>query len=105
MNRKPWPPHKPLPRFATEADELAFWKRYDVPWDDQAGEEVPSAAVAIDGAKPTTIHVTLPASQAVLLGRLARQRHVTKEKALEAIIGEALGPRPRATRRKRAANA
>jgi hypothetical protein len=36
---------------------------------------------------------------------LARQRHLSKEKALEAIIAEALGAPARAVRRKRDAGA
>lgn len=106
MTRKPWPSKKPLPRFATEEKELAFWARHDVPWDDHAQwEEVPGPVVGIAATKPKTLRVTLPASQEVLLGRLAKQRHVTKEKALEAIISEALGATARAPRRKRAAGA
>lgn len=31
MTRKPWPSNKPLPRFASEEEELAFWERHDVP--------------------------------------------------------------------------
>jgi hypothetical protein len=106
MKRKPWPSNKPLPRFATEEEELAFWEHHDVPWDDEADwEEVPGPVVAIAATKPKTIRVTLPATQEEVLGRLARQRRVTKEKALEAIIGEALGAPARAPRRKRVANA
>ncbi len=104
MTRKPWPSNKPLPRFASEEEELAFWERYDVPWEDEAQwEEVPGPVVAIGGTKPKAIRVVLPPSQEARLGRIARERHVSKAKALEAIIGEALGASPGALRRKRAA--
>jgi hypothetical protein len=106
MTRKPWPATKPLPRFATEQDELAFWERHDVPWSDAGNsEEVPGPVVAIAATRPKAIRVVLPPSQEERLGRLARQQHLTKEKALEAIIGEALGVPARAVRRKRAAGA
>jgi hypothetical protein len=106
MTRKPWPANKPLPRFATEQEELAFWERHDVPWDDAAtSEEVPGPVVAIAATKPKAIRVVLPPGQEARLGRLAQQQHITKEKALEAIIGEALGAPARAVRRKRAAGA
>jgi hypothetical protein len=106
MTRKPWPANKPLPRFATEEEELAFWERHDVPWDDAAtSEEVPGPVVAIAATRPKAIRVTLPASQEARLGRIARERHVSKEKALETIIGEALAAPARAVRRKRAASA
>jgi hypothetical protein len=105
MTRKPWPANKSLPRFATGEEELAFWERHDVPWDDAANwEEVPGPVVAIAATRPKAIRVVLPPSQEARLGRLARQQHITKEKALEAIIGEALAP-ARAGRRKRAAGA
>ena len=104
MTRKPWPSNKPLPRFASEGEELAFWERHDVTWDDEAQwEEVPGPVVAIGGAKPKAIRVVLPPSQEARLGRIARERHVSKEKALEAIIGEALAAPARSGRRKRAA--
>jgi hypothetical protein len=100
MSRKTWPSNKPLPRFASEAEELAFWETHDVPWDDDAeAEEVPGPAVAIAAKK--TVKVTLPAAQAAALNRIAKRQHVSNEQALEAIIGEAL--RPEAPRRKRAA--
>jgi hypothetical protein len=106
MTRKPWPASKPLPRFASEEEELTFWERNDVPWDDAAtSEKVPGPVVAIGGTGPKAIRVVLPPSQEARLGRLARQRHITKEKALEAIIGEALASPARTGRRKRAAGA
>jgi hypothetical protein len=106
MTRKPWPANRPLPRFATEEEELAFWERHDVPWDDAAtSEEVSGPVVAIAATRPKAIRVVLPPSQEARLGRLARERHITKEKALEVIIGEALGAPGRASRRKRAASA
>jgi hypothetical protein len=106
MTRKPWPANKPLPRFASEEEELAFWQRHDVPWDDEAQwEEVRGPVVAIGGTKPKAIRVVLPPSQEARLGRLARERRTTKEKALEAIIGEALGGPARTGRRRRAASA
>jgi hypothetical protein len=105
MTRKPWPSNKPLPRFASEEEELAFWERHDVPWDDEAHwEEVPGPVVAIGGTKPKAIRVVLPPSQEARLGRIARERCESKEKVLEGIIGEALGT-PTRTRRKRAATA
>ena len=106
MNRKPWPANKPLPRFATEEEELAFWERHDVPWNDAAHwEEVPGPVVAIAATRPKAIRVVLPPSQEARLGRIARERRVSKEKALEALIGEALAAPVRAARRKRAAGA
>ena len=106
MTRKPWPSNKPLPRFASGEEELAFWERHDVPWDDEAQwEKVPGPVVAIGATKPKAIHVVLPPSQEARLGRIARERRVSKAKALEAIIGEALGAPARAMRRKRAAGA
>ena len=106
MRRTPWPRKKPLPTFANEQEELAFWERHDVPWDDSAtSEEVAGPVVAIAATRPKAIRVVLPPSQEARLGRLARQQHVTKEKALEAIIGEALEAPARAVRRKRAAGA
>jgi hypothetical protein len=105
MTRKIWPSKKPLPRFANEAEELAFWEAYDVPWSDQAeGEEVRGPAVSLAAKRPRTLKVTLPASQEALLDRLAKQQHMSKEQALEAIIGDALRP-ARPQRRKRAASA
>jgi len=102
MRRKTWPSNKALPRFSSEAEELTFWETHDVPWDERAeAEEVPGPTVAI-AAK--TVKVTLPARQQAALGRLAKQGHVSKEQALEAIIGKALRA-PRAARRKRAAGA
>jgi hypothetical protein len=104
MTRKPWPSNKPLPRFASEQEELAFWERHDVAWDDEAQwEEVP--VVAIGGTKPKAIRVVLPPSQEARLGQIARERRVSKEKALEGIIFEALSGQPRTARRKRAAGA
>jgi hypothetical protein len=106
MTRKLWPSKKPLPRFTMEDKERAFWATHDVPWDDQAEwEEVRGPVVGIGATKPKTLRVTLPASQEVLLGRLARQQHVTKEKALETIISDALRATARTPRRKRAASA
>ncbi len=106
MTRKPWPANKPLPRFATEAEELAFWERHDVPWDDAAtSEEVPGPVVAIAATRPKAIRVVLPPSQDARLGRIARERRVSKEKALETIIGNALAAPARSSRRKRAASA
>ena len=106
MTRKPWPANKPLPRFATEQEELAFWERHDVPWDDAAtSEEVPGPVVAIAATKPKAIRVVLPPGQEARLGRLAQQQHITKEKALEAIIGEALRAPARTPPRKRAVGA
>jgi hypothetical protein len=106
MTRKPWPSNKPLPRFASEEEELAFWERHDVPWSDEAQwEEVPGPVVAIGGTRPKSIRVVLPPSQEARLGRIARERRVSKEKVLETIIGEALAARVRTTRRKRAASA
>jgi hypothetical protein len=103
MSRKIWPSKKPLPRFASEAEELAFWKTHDVAWGDDADwEDVPGPDVSLTAGRPKTLKVTLPASQEAVLGRLAKRRHVTKEQALEAIIGEALSP-ARSVRRKRAA--
>lgn len=61
--------------------------------------------VAIDGTKPKAIRVVLPPSQEARLGRIAREQRVSKAKALEAIIGEALAGPARAARRKRAAGA
>jgi hypothetical protein len=87
MTRKPWPSNKPLPRFASEQEELAFWERHDVPWDDEAQwEEVP--VIAIGGTKPKAIRMVLPPSQEARLGQIARERRVSKEKALEGIIFE-----------------
>jgi hypothetical protein len=104
MTRKPWPSNKPLPRFASEEEELAFWERHDVPWDDEAQwEEVPGPVVAIGGTKPKAIRVVLPPSQEARLGRIARERHISREKVLETIIGEALAAPARTARRKRAA--
>jgi hypothetical protein len=55
-----WPSNKPLPRFASEEEELAFWKRHDVPWNDEAQwEEVAGPVVAIGGTKPQAIRVVL----------------------------------------------
>jgi hypothetical protein len=106
MTRKPWPANKPLPRFATEQQELTFWERHEVPWDDTANwEEVSGPVVAIAATRPKAIHVVLPPSQEARLGRLAREQHITKEKALEAIIGEALRAPARTPRRKRAVGA
>jgi hypothetical protein len=106
MTRKAWPSNKPLPRFATEEVELAFWERHDVTWDDAANwEEVPGPVVAIGATRPRAIRVVLPASQEARLGRMARQQHITKERALEAIIGAALGAPAQAVRRKGAAGA
>jgi hypothetical protein len=106
MTRKPWPANKPLPRFATEQEELAFWERHDVPWDDAANwEEVPGPVVAIAATRPKAIHVVLPPGQEARLGRIARERRVSKEKVLEAIIGKALVAPARAARRKRAVGA
>ena len=93
MTRKIWPSKKPLPRFASEAEELAFWKAHDVPWNEAEGEEVRGPAVSLDAKRPRTLRVTLPASQEAVLNRLAKQQHMSKEQALEAIIGDALGPR------------
>jgi hypothetical protein len=106
MTRKHWPANKPLPRFASEEEELAFWERHDVQWDNGATwEEVPGPVVAIAATRPKAIRVVLPPSQDARLGRIARERHVSREKALEAIIGEALAAPARAARRKRAAGA
>ncbi len=106
MTRKIWPSKKPLPRFASEAEELAFWEAYDVPWSDEAeGEEVRGPAVSVAAKRPRTLKVTLPASQEAVLGRLAKQQHMSKEQALEAIIREALRPARAPQRRKRAASA
>jgi hypothetical protein len=106
MTRKPWPANKPLPRFASEEEELAFWERHDVPWSGAAHwEEVPGPVVAIAATRPKAIRVVLPRSQEAQLGRLARQQHITKEKALEVIIGEALRAPARTLRRKRAGGA
>jgi hypothetical protein len=106
MTRKPWPANKPLPRFASEEEEFAFWERHDVPWDDAANwEEVPGPVVAIAPTRPKAIRVVLPPSQEARLGRIARERRVSKEKVLEAIIGEALAGPARATRRRRAGSA
>ncbi len=66
---------------------------------------VPGPVVAIGVTKPKAIRVVLPPSQEARLGRLARERRTTKEKALEAIIGEALGGPARTGRRRRAASA
>jgi thiamine monophosphate synthase len=86
--------------------ELAFWERHDVPWDGEAQwEEVPGPVVAIGGTKPKAIRVVLPPSQEARLGRIARERRISKAKALEAMIGEALAAPARAARRKRAAGA
>jgi hypothetical protein len=62
MTRKIWPSKKPLPRFATEAEELAFWDAHDVPWNDEAeGEEVRGPAVSLAASKrPRTLKVTRP---------------------------------------------
>lgn len=103
MTRKPWPSNKPLPRFASEEQELAFWRRHDVAWDEEAQwEALRGPVVAIGGARPTAIWVALAPSQEARLGRIARERHVSKAKALEAIIREALGAPPRTARRRRA---
>jgi hypothetical protein len=104
MTRKPWPTNKPLPRFASEDEELAFWERHEVPWDDEAQwEEVRGPVVAIGGTKPKTIRVVLPPSQEARLGRIARERRLSKAKALEAIIGEALRAPARVAGHKRVA--
>lgn len=106
MTRKIWPSNKPLPRFASEEEELAFWQRHDVPWDDEAQwKEVPGPVVAIGGTKLKAIRVVLPPSQEARLGRLARERRVSKEKVLEGIICEALTSPMRPARRKRVAGA
>jgi hypothetical protein len=49
--------------------------------------------------------VVLPPGQEARLGRIARERRVSKEKVLEAIIGKALVAPARAARRKRAVGA
>jgi hypothetical protein len=59
--------------------------------------------VAIAATRPKAISVLLPPIQEARLRRIARQRHVTKEKVLEGIIGEALRAPARGARRKRAA--
>lgn len=88
MTRKPWPGNKPLPRFASKEEELAFWERYDVPWDDEAHwEEVPGPVVAIRGTKPKAIRVVLPPRQEARLGRIARERRVSKERCSKRSLG------------------
>jgi hypothetical protein len=102
MRRTPWPRGRPLPRFTNEEDEVAFWERHDVRWDDRAeAEEVPGPAVTIAATRPLAISVVLAPNQETRLGRPARQQRVTKERALAAIIGEALGLPARTARRKR----
>jgi hypothetical protein len=106
MTRQPWPSHKPLPRFATEELELAFWERRDVQWDDTANcEEVPGPVVAIAATRPKAIRIVLPAGQEAQLERLARRQQITKDRVLEEIIGKALAVRAQAVRRKGKAGA
>jgi hypothetical protein len=51
MRRKPWPSSRSLPRFGSEEQELAFWERHDVPWDDEAQwEGVPGPEIQAYGA-------------------------------------------------------
>jgi hypothetical protein len=106
MTRKIWPGKKPLPHFATYEDEIAFWERYDVAWDED-GEwgEVTGPDTATTATKAKRVTVTLSAADEARLRRLAKRQHVSKAQALKAIIGGALRPPARPTRRKRAANA
>jgi hypothetical protein len=78
MTRKLWPANKPLPRFATEKEELAFWERHDVPWNDAADWEQVPGPVAIATTRPKAIRVVLPASQEARRRRIARERRVSK---------------------------
>jgi hypothetical protein len=106
MTRKIWPSKKPLPRFATYEDEIAFWERYDVAWDED-GEwgEVTGPDTAVTSTKAKKVTVTLSAADEARLRQLAKRQHVSKAQALKAIIGGALRPAARPTRRKRAASA
>jgi hypothetical protein len=100
MKRKTWPSKKPLPRFASDAEEVAFWEAHDVPWDDEAeGEEVSGPTVVAAAKQRNTVKVTLSAPQAAVLDRLAKRQHLSREQALQAIIGQALRA-GRAPRRK-----
>ena len=39
MIRKPWPKDRTLPQFDSYEDELSFWDRYYIPWNDDAYSE------------------------------------------------------------------
>jgi hypothetical protein len=57
MSRKAWPKGKTLPHFATYDEELAFWERYYVPWNEGAyseavgGPRAPRAAARAGAAR------------------------------------------------------
>jgi hypothetical protein len=93
MNRKTWPSKKQLPRFASYADELVFWEKYDVPWDDDAkSEHVRGPAVIVRAAKAPRggFRVSLPGPQHAALEALAKKRHNVEGEGVRD------GPAPRA---------
>ncbi len=85
--RRPWVPGKPLPKFATAAEEERFWLSHD--FDDvmeAGGEEVVYAPQATRRPRKHVYRVRLDDREMSKLQALARRRGVTASVVLRELV-------------------
>ncbi|OGQ78493.1 MAG: hypothetical protein A2289_15540 [Deltaproteobacteria bacterium RIFOXYA12_FULL_58_15] len=87
--KKLWPWKKPLPSFATEAEEIEFWHEHEIdPPPDDVGEELVYEPQATRHPRAHVYRVRLDDEEMAALQRLAKRRGVPGSVIIRELIRE-----------------
>ncbi len=92
--KKPWAPGKPLPKFATAAEEERFWLSHDFDDAMDAGEEVVYGPQATRRPRAHVYRVRLDDQEMSKLQALAKRRGVTASVILRELVRAARVAKP-----------